>query len=52
MENTTSKKRTKASTAKPISGKPFPMDKTFGIEPLIHFHKVEYHDNPEEVEEA
>ena len=44
MENSISKKSSvKASTAKP-SGKSLPRDKTCGIDPAIHFYKIEDRD--------
>ena len=52
MAKTISKKRyVKASSAK-TSGKPVPVDKTFGVEPDIRFYAIEDGDETEEGEEA
>ena len=48
MENTTSKKNIKASTANPNSGNPPPGDKTFGLEPKIRLYELKDSDNTEE----
>ena len=37
MENTTNQKNNEAATSYPISGKPPPGDKTFGLDPDIFF---------------
>ena len=47
MSNTTSQKNTKASTFKPIVGKPPPGDKTLGVDPDIRLYKVEVSDKTE-----
>ena len=46
MENTTSLKNTKASKAKP-NRNPSTVDKTLGLEPVIHLYDIEGGDKTE-----
>ena len=48
MANTVIQKNTNASTDKPITSKPLPRDKAFGLDPSIRFYKVEDGDMSEE----